>query len=116
MDLLAILALIISALVALSSLSKEWRERRSLSRKDKQQAQLDRENNAMVPIRGANEAVIALQGALNIAYTNEERLRTRIVFLEKENDIKEQTINDLEHRVWLCERRLGITTNEEGGN
>lgn len=111
-DWLAILALVISATVAISQLSKEWRERRALTSKEKQARSETEHHQAMLPIRGANEAVIALQTALSITNASEERLRARILYLEKENQMKDELIDTLEHRIWYCERELKILKGE----
>jgi uncharacterized membrane protein YcjF (UPF0283 family) len=111
-DWLAIIALVISAMVAISQLSKEWRERRALTQKEKQARTENEHNQSLLPIRGANEAVIALQNALKIATDNEDKLRARIVYLEKENSMKDELIDNLEHRVWYCERDLKILKGE----
>ena len=111
-DWLAIAALIISALVALSQLSKEWRERRALTAKEKVAKTEEQQNQSLLPIRGANEAVVALQNALKVATENEERLRARIVHLEKENEMKNELIDSLEHRLWYCERDLKTLKGE----
>lgn len=113
MDWLAILALIVSALVASSQMSKEWRERRALAKKEKQIEQETKDNTSLVPIRGANEAVVALQTALKVAYDNEDRLRQRIVHLELQNEDKDKAIDDLERRVWYCERKLEKLDKED---
>jgi hypothetical protein len=111
---LPIVALIVSALVAASQLSKEWRERRALSRKEKRENSEDKNNSTLVPIRGANEAVVALQAALISAARVEDRLRSLIETLEKETDEKDKRIQQLEERVWRCERSLN-TIEKEGG-
>lgn len=111
-DWLAIAALVISALVALSNISKEWRERRSIGNKEKIERQKAHDDNTMLPIRGANEAVIALQSALKTTNENEDKLRARITNLEKENQMKDELIDQLEHRLWFCERELKLLKGE----
>lgn len=101
-DLLALGAFVVSALVALAQVVKEVREGR-LARH--QQEQIERSADS-IPIKGANDAVIALQHAVNVANNNEDRLRARIVYLEKENDIKDQRIFELERRMWMLEQEL----------
>lgn len=103
-DWLAIAALAISGIVALSQIIKEVRQGR-VARRQEEQIQREFSN---IPIKGAGDAVIALQNALTVANTNEDRLRARIVHLEKENDLKDDKIDSLERRVWTLERKLEI--------
>lgn len=103
-DWLAIVALVISGLVALSQVVKEMRE----SRKAKLEGNKIEQEFASIPIKGAGDAVIALQHALTVSNTNEDRLRARIVFLEKENDVKDEKIMELERRVWALERKIDL--------
>jgi predicted nucleic acid-binding Zn-ribbon protein len=102
MEMLPIIALIISGMVALSQLSKEWRERRALRAKEK----LTKDEGSMLPIRGANEAVIALQHALKTANENEDRLRARIVRLEDQNEQQDALIQTLRERILESERMV----------
>lgn len=111
-DWLAIAALVISAFVALSNISKEWRERRSIGNKEKLERQKAHDDNTMLPIRGANEAVLALQTALQNRALEEDKLRERIGKLEKENQMKDELIDNLEHRLWYCERELKLLKGE----
>lgn len=101
-DWLAVAALVISALVAMSQVVKEMRE----SRKAKLEGDQLERDYSQIPIRGASDAVLALQHALEIANSNEDRLRARIVFLEKENDLKDEKLMQLERRMWTLERQL----------
>lgn len=105
-DLLPLVALIISALVAISQLSKEWRERKALRAKEHQALTQAEESQALLPIRGANEAVIALQGALKVSQENEQRLHHRVGQLEIANDKKDDRIDELERQLRICQRRL----------
>lgn len=110
-DWLAIAALVISGLVALAQVFKEFREGRVAARQEKT---LEREFSS-IPIKGAGDAVIALQHAVTVANENEDRLRARIVYLEKENDAKDEKINQLERRVWTLERKLELLKGETSG-
>ncbi len=105
-DWLAISALVVSVIVAISQLSKEWRERKALSARENQAKVEAQESQTLLPIRGANEAVLALREALQVSKENEARLYARLDFLDKENDLKDQQIEELNRRVWVCEREL----------
>lgn len=104
LDWLAVAALVISGLVALSQIVKEIREGRLAKRQEQQIAA----EFSSIPIKGAGDAVIALQHALTVANQNEDRLRARIVHLEKENDKKDEQILELERRVWMLERQIAL--------
>jgi hypothetical protein len=112
-DLLPLVAIIISALVALSQLSKEYRERKTLRAKENQAIAASHESQTLLPIRGANEAVIALQGALKVAMQSEDSLRHRIGNLEIDNDKKDARIDDLERALRICQRKLERLENRE---
>ncbi len=109
-DWLAVIALVISGLVAIGQLTKELREAR---RAKVEGRKLEREF-ANIPIRGAGDAVIALQNALTVANNNEDRLRARITYLEKENDLKDDRIQELERRVWTLERQIEELRRDSG--
>lgn len=110
-DWIAIAALVISGLVALAQVFKEFRESRVAAR---QEEKLEREFSS-IPIRGAGDAVIALQNAVTVANQNEDRLRGRIMYLEKENDLKDEKIQQLERRVWALERKLEVLKGDTSG-
>jgi predicted nucleic acid-binding Zn-ribbon protein len=110
-DWLAIAALVISGLVALAQIFKEFRESRIAA---KQEDRLERDFST-IPIKGAGDAVIALQHAVTVANTNEDRLRARIVYLEKENDAKDDKIMSLERRVWTLERQIEMIKGGTNG-
>lgn len=109
-DWLAISALVISGLVALSQIIKEFRESRKVGLESDR---IEREFS-QIPIKGAGDAVLALQHALTVANENEDRLRARIVHLEKENDLKDEKITDLERRLWTCEYHIKRLRGDDG--
>jgi uncharacterized membrane protein YcjF (UPF0283 family) len=115
-DFLAVVAVIVSLLVAIGNVIKEWHEVRK-ARTEKYKAEKDeQQDDYMLPIRGASDAVVALQRALAACNANEDRLRKRIVYLEEENTRKDERISQLEQRMWSLERKLGssIVDIEQG--